>query len=267
MIAMIALALALLAPAQAARMLAERASLPARALLEAVPSSFMQALPLRVDFATPALLAADGAPVTLSGSDAIQVVFSRPVIALGSDFGLASAVPFTLSPPVEGAFRWVTSYVVRFDPAGTWGSDLNLTLSWDLDLRSWDGIPLLPAGLQVRARVCAVAHFPQPARACQACARGERKRAAQGGLRARSWAERGARTASRGARHSSHPQYRGPAGSSTPNASLWCCPRSLSPTGGRQLLRQACKRPVAHAMQPIAWLAARPVHCASVRPS
>jgi hypothetical protein len=76
-----------------------------------------------------------------------KVVFSRPVIALGSDFGAAAALPaiatpFTLGCSVPGRGRWVTTSIYRFDPAIDWPTDLACPLVWNSALRSFDGAPV-----------------------------------------------------------------------------------------------------------------------------
>eukprot|EP00210_Caulerpa_lentillifera_P009043 g8630.t1 len=74
------------------------------------------------------------------------VVFSRPVIPLGSDFGseeLSSAtVPFTLSPSIAGRGRWITMYIYRFSIEGSFPTDLDIMFRWNLGLRTFDGVPL-----------------------------------------------------------------------------------------------------------------------------
>jgi hypothetical protein len=51
-----------------------------------------------------------------------QVVFSRPVIALGGDFGqpdnYGGKVPFNLTCDVPGKFRWVTTIIARWVAGG-----------------------------------------------------------------------------------------------------------------------------------------------------
>eukprot|EP01023_Acetabularia_acetabulum_P050786 TRINITY_DN5527_c0_g1_i3.p1 TRINITY_DN5527_c0_g1~~TRINITY_DN5527_c0_g1_i3.p1 ORF type:complete len:2117 (+),score=423.13 TRINITY_DN5527_c0_g1_i3:248-6598(+) len=81
----------------------------------------------------------------LSGSDSLQAVFSRPVVALGSDFGQEALpldkVPFTLSQDIPGRLYWVTSYIARFDLEGNeWPFDLDLTLTWNTELTTYDGV-------------------------------------------------------------------------------------------------------------------------------
>ena len=82
-------------------------------------------------------------PVALSNRDAVTVTFSRAVIALGSDFGPGALppnlTPFTLDPPVAGHLRWVTTSIARFDPAAEWPPELELTLSLNPSLATYDG--------------------------------------------------------------------------------------------------------------------------------
>lgn len=68
----------------------------------------------------------------------IQIIFNRAVIALGDDFENKDA-PFTLSGSVPGQFRWVTTYIARFDPLVDWPTDLHITLTIDSDLTTFDG--------------------------------------------------------------------------------------------------------------------------------
>ncbi|KAF8068259.1 hypothetical protein HT031_001946 [Scenedesmus sp. PABB004] len=80
-----------------------------------------------------------------------QAVFSRPVIALGSDFG-AAALPAALSPftvdcpGVPGALRWVTTNIARWDPAINWPTDLDCAVTWNVGLKTFDGAPLALGG-------------------------------------------------------------------------------------------------------------------------
>lgn len=104
--------------------------------------------------APPSSSSANATAVTLTGRQAITAVFSRPVIALGSDWGgpdpsspAAGLVPFRLTCGVPGRLRWVTTSIARFDPSVEWPPDLDCAFEWSLGLRSWDGLPLaLPAG-------------------------------------------------------------------------------------------------------------------------
>jgi hypothetical protein len=140
-----------------------------RALLaDQANSTLLSGLPLKVVTATPALLLEPpkSGKVLLRGAQTIQIVFSRPVIALGADFGGSvppGQLPFTLSGGGDnstgglqtlpfGRFRWVTTYIARFDPIdGAWPTDLALSLIWNRQLTTWDGVTLSGAGmLQVR---------------------------------------------------------------------------------------------------------------------
>ncbi|KAG2426455.1 hypothetical protein HXX76_011686 [Chlamydomonas incerta] len=92
-------------------------------------------------------------PVRFYYRQAIQVVFSRPVIALGSDFGdgaAAKQVPFRLSCGVPGSFRWVSTTTGRWDPAVDWPPDLTCSLRWNTSLRSYDGARLVLDGTPPR---------------------------------------------------------------------------------------------------------------------
>eukprot|EP01025_Chloroclados_australasicus_P034639 TRINITY_DN3539_c0_g2_i1.p1 TRINITY_DN3539_c0_g2~~TRINITY_DN3539_c0_g2_i1.p1 ORF type:complete len:2104 (+),score=260.43 TRINITY_DN3539_c0_g2_i1:139-6450(+) len=106
-------------------------------------------LPLTLVSTTPSDidgLSQDEDPVRLYDSQTLTAVFSRPIVALGSDFGQeelpADKVPFTLSPNIPGGLYWVTSYIARFDPVGEWPRDLDLTLTWNTELTTYDGIKL-----------------------------------------------------------------------------------------------------------------------------
>ncbi|KAK9809200.1 hypothetical protein WJX72_011244 [[Myrmecia] bisecta] len=108
-------------------------------------------LPLTILQTTPVQLA-DAAggqqtkPITVTGRQALTVVYSRAVIALGSDFGVAalpaSQIPFTFSKAIPGDWRWVTTYIARWDPAVDWPTDLNITLNWNTNLTAYDGATL-----------------------------------------------------------------------------------------------------------------------------
>ena len=83
-------------------------------------SPAVAATPLEVVAVTPS--SSDPKAVSLQGQAALTITFSRPVIALGSDF-LAipeESVPFVLSPAIQGDLRWVTTSVARFDPTDDW---------------------------------------------------------------------------------------------------------------------------------------------------
>jgi len=72
--------------------------------------------------------------VTLSGRDAITVIFDHPAIALGQDWGSelpSDVVPFQLSgTTIPGTIRYVTTSIARFDPNIDWPNDLNFTLEF-----------------------------------------------------------------------------------------------------------------------------------------
>lgn len=52
---------------------------------------------------------------------------------------LPRQVPFTLSCPMPGRFRWVTTTIARFDPEVQWPSDLSCTFKWNSALITYDG--------------------------------------------------------------------------------------------------------------------------------
>ena len=70
-------------------------------------------------------------------------MFSRPVIALGSDFGFEELpeelVPFMFDPEIAGRGRWVTTFIYRFDSDGPFATDLSIAFEWNLNLRTYDG--------------------------------------------------------------------------------------------------------------------------------
>ena len=107
-------------------------------------------------------------PVYPSSKAAVTVVFSRPVIKLGSNFapvdgGSAATVngvqPLlwlctgtsaatirarpAWAPPSAGRLHWVTTSILRFDPTEAWGNDLRCAVSVNPWLRSYDGAPLV----------------------------------------------------------------------------------------------------------------------------
>ncbi|PNW72413.1 hypothetical protein CHLRE_16g677205v5 [Chlamydomonas reinhardtii] len=111
------------------------------------PKYFLQkALPLNLVVTTPVELSnSDSASVGLYGRQALTAVFSRPVIALGSDFGTPASeqkLPFRLNCPVPGKARWVTTTIARFDADVDWPTDLDCELTWTAGLTSYDGAPL-----------------------------------------------------------------------------------------------------------------------------
>lgn len=108
----------------------------------AAASSLLSDLPLEVVSATPTvLLSPTFETIPIVEEIFLQVVFSRAVIPLGSDGG--NTVPFTVAPAEAGRFRWLNSYIARFEPAGlSWPTDLQLTFTWNRDLVSFDGVEL-----------------------------------------------------------------------------------------------------------------------------
>ncbi len=72
-----------------------------------------------------------------------QAVFSRPVIALGGDWGVKELppqlVPFTLTCGTPGRLRWVTTNIARFDPSVDWPTDLDCQFKWNTGLKGFDG--------------------------------------------------------------------------------------------------------------------------------
>eukprot|EP00210_Caulerpa_lentillifera_P009052 g8639.t1 len=102
-------------------------------------------IPLEISTAIPSRLLREDS-FFVSGQQALTVVFSRPVIALGSDFGLEELppelVPFTLTPSIPGRGRWVTTFIYRFDTNDLFATDLDIVFRWNLALRTFDGVPL-----------------------------------------------------------------------------------------------------------------------------
>ena len=99
--------------------------------------------------------------------DAITVVFSRSVIALGSAFAPhsgpstgaatdafgramlqwrcnngATASPSSAAAPIPGREWWVTTSILRFDPVAQWPNDVICTVIVDPRVRAYDGTPL-----------------------------------------------------------------------------------------------------------------------------
>ena len=58
-------------------------------------------------------------------------------------------LPFTLEPSIPGRFRWVTTAIVRFDPIAQYWPDLDIKLTWNKNLTSFDGEAYLWYALQV----------------------------------------------------------------------------------------------------------------------
>lgn len=108
------------------------------------------ALPFEVVSTTPAALL-DGVDFTLPRSQPIQIVFSRPVIAIGDDWDSSDTPsPFSITRSGSRASidsiasqRWVTTYILRLDPLpehdGLWPTDLQMILYWNRDIQTWDG--------------------------------------------------------------------------------------------------------------------------------
>eukprot|EP01051_Picozoa_sp_SAG22_P011514 SAG22_NODE_1115_length_5527_cov_2.365328_3_plen_222_part_00 len=102
-------------------------------------------------------------PVYSGSKAAVTVVFSRPVIKLGSNFGggggggaatvngvqpllwlcTGTAARPAWAAPVAGRLYWVTTSILRFDPAEGWGNDLRCAVSVNPRLRSYDGAQLV----------------------------------------------------------------------------------------------------------------------------
>ncbi|KAJ1624512.1 hypothetical protein T492DRAFT_1147907, partial [Pavlovales sp. CCMP2436] len=122
-------------------------------------AAFLPALPLNVTSVLPGPARGvrddeDARP--LRGRDAITVVFSRAVIALGADFD-ASPPAFTLAPAhVPGRFRWVTTAIARFDPSVDWPPELTVEVAPLAGLTSFDGTRLGSSAQPVRYRTPAL---------------------------------------------------------------------------------------------------------------
>ncbi|GMH46152.1 hypothetical protein BSKO_14120 [Bryopsis sp. KO-2023] len=103
-------------------------------------------LPLEIVTTTPVSISTAIDEVEVEGDQALTVVFSRPVIALGQDFGTEELpedkVPFTLNPGIAGRFRWVTTYIARWDPEDGWPLDMDIQFEWNKKLTTHDGLPL-----------------------------------------------------------------------------------------------------------------------------
>ncbi|GBF96122.1 hypothetical protein Rsub_08870 [Raphidocelis subcapitata] len=115
-------------------------------------------LPLSLLLTTPSELLSANTSGALTGRTPLTAVFSRTVVALGSDFGKAalpaSMVPFNLSCGVPGLSRWVTTTIYRFDPAVDWPTDLDCPFTWNAGLKTFDGVPLkLPPGAPPSVRL------------------------------------------------------------------------------------------------------------------
>jgi hypothetical protein len=110
--------------------------------------TFLSELPLTVLTTSPSDLLsttqAEGKTISLTGTQPIQVVYSRSVIALGVDPSDVSPAqqPFQVGDGSVGRFRWINSYIARFDPYGIWPSDLAIDFVWNRRLTSWEGLTL-----------------------------------------------------------------------------------------------------------------------------
>ncbi|GMH44586.1 hypothetical protein BSKO_12538 [Bryopsis sp. KO-2023] len=102
-------------------------------------------LPLEILVTTPSELADNSTRrLRVEDQQALTVVFSRSVIALGQDFGVTSLpadkVPFFLEPEIPGRFRWVTTYIARWDPDESWPLDSEVKFTLNENLKTHDGI-------------------------------------------------------------------------------------------------------------------------------
>ena len=99
----------------------------------------------------------------MRAQDAVTLVFSRAVIALGSNFhGGGNAAVGGLQPllwacsgkkelgtaPLPGRTWWVTTSIVRFDPASVWPNDLKCQVRANPALRAFDGTPIQTASIK-----------------------------------------------------------------------------------------------------------------------
>lgn len=134
----------------------------------ALSLSCAKQVPLKVTTITPndSGLYGQTSAISLRNRDAFTVVFSRSVIAMGSDFGAASPALLGALPtkeqaaasnlplyatasgaaqPVPGKLRWVTTYIARFDPDTNWPLDLKFEIIINPNLKAWDGTKLTVA--------------------------------------------------------------------------------------------------------------------------
>ena len=105
-------------------------------------------------------LLAPHTPVYSYSKESVTLVFSRPVIELGSNFGDSTSTTVDVNgvhpllwkcgataptsvPPVSGRTWWVTTSILRFDPTEPWGNDLECEVFANPLLRSWDGARLI----------------------------------------------------------------------------------------------------------------------------
>ena len=101
----------------------------------------------------------DNGPVVLHKNAAITLIFSRPIIELGSDWGKDKNYNiFTFEAPMGdkssansctdaaliGKGRWVTTSIYRFDPNVDhgWPTNLDCVLNLNEDLVTYDGIKI-----------------------------------------------------------------------------------------------------------------------------
>jgi hypothetical protein len=112
------------------------------------------ALPFEVVATTPSALL-NGNGFTLQRGQALQIVFSRPVIPIGSDWDSVTPQPFSINVKNSAADissiasqRWVTTYIFRLDPLpeheSLWPTNLELLISWNRALETWDGASMSP---------------------------------------------------------------------------------------------------------------------------
>eukprot|EP01134_Creolimax_fragrantissima_P006822 CFRG6822T1 len=125
---------------------------------------FKEELPLVVQQIIPSEVDPD-AIYRLSKNQDLTVIFSRPVIALGSDFITSdnfesktlflpsNLVPFTITCgdnnnhkkdecEIVGTLRWVTTSIARFTPTGPWPTDLIFHINIPSDLTTFDGVTI-----------------------------------------------------------------------------------------------------------------------------
>lgn len=103
----------------------------------------------------------EGGAILLQQNAAITLIFSRPIIELGSDWGEDEKNNvFTFEAPSDtkisasscidatliGKGRWVTTSIYRFDPnvERGWPTDLDCVLRLKEDLVSYDGMKIIP---------------------------------------------------------------------------------------------------------------------------
>jgi hypothetical protein len=110
------------------------------------------ALPFEVVATTPRTLL-DGKDFTSQRGQALQIVFSRPVISIGSDWDSTTSQPFSVAVKNSAtnissiaSQRWVTTYIFRLDPLpdheSLWPTNLELLFSWNRALKTWVGVSM-----------------------------------------------------------------------------------------------------------------------------